>query len=366
MKDLLAKKTKSNEKQKEIYIEALRVFAMIFVIFNHTSDDGFFYFSNLDPSQFRFWLDMLFTVFCKFAVPMFFALSGSLMLGEEISFKKQSRRILRALMILILISLVYYIKEQNVYNYPMTIGDFFTRVYSYRLKYHLWYLYDYIVFLVTMPFINKIAQNLTKKTFYYLCAIVIMTQAIIPVFEYLVIDNAFSIYSHLKPTWLIEQIVVYPLVGYYLSKEKEETSTKQLLILWIINIILVLFTCWLTYKKSVDTGVLNESSSQGFLSIFALFNVIIIYKTFKKAFQNKSLNRCIEVLILSAGSCTFGVYLFHLLLLDLPIKRQFFDWVQSHGIYGIWPSFLFVLFVFVACWGGTLILKLIPGVKKWI
>ena len=353
------------DKKKEVYIEVLRVVAIIFVIFNHTSSNGFFLFASLKPTQIRFWVDMFFTVFCKFAVPMFFALSGALMLGQEsIEFKKQIRRMLRTIAVLIIVSLIYYLVEKSIYNYPLTVDDFFRRLYSYRLKYHLWFLYDYIAFLITMPFINKMAKGLTNSLFYYLCILAVAFQAIIPIVEYLVFRNAFSMYSHLRPSWIIELIVLYPMVGYYLKNERKPVAMMKLLIGWLINLALILFTCWLTYQKSLDVGELSEASSQGFLSIFVIFNVIVIYETVKIFVENRRMNKYVRKMVISAGACTFGIYLFHPLILDSQFKLSYFEWCRSIGFEGLIPSFVFVLFVFVICWTGVLILKLIPGIRR--
>ncbi len=49
---------KEGQRQKELYIEILRMISMFFVIFNHTSNNGFFLFADYLPSQFRFWAYM--------------------------------------------------------------------------------------------------------------------------------------------------------------------------------------------------------------------------------------------------------------------------------------------------------------------
>lgn len=63
------------------YIEFLRVVACFFVIFNHTSIKGFFLFATADPGSLKFWLYLFISVFCKLSVPLFFAISGTLMLS---------------------------------------------------------------------------------------------------------------------------------------------------------------------------------------------------------------------------------------------------------------------------------------------
>ena len=70
------------KKAKLVHIEILRILAIFFVIFNHTGKDGYFLFSEFSASSIRFWLYLFLSHFCKFAVPVFLAISGALVLSK--------------------------------------------------------------------------------------------------------------------------------------------------------------------------------------------------------------------------------------------------------------------------------------------
>ena len=60
-------------KEKNIYLEAMRVIAIFFVIFNHTGSNGYTLFSQEPIGSGKFWIYLFISVFCKFSVPLFFA-----------------------------------------------------------------------------------------------------------------------------------------------------------------------------------------------------------------------------------------------------------------------------------------------------
>lgn len=71
------------EKSKILYLEVLRILSIFFVIFNHTGANGFFLFSAYKSTEIQYWVYLFVSIFCKFSVPMFLAISGALMLGRE-------------------------------------------------------------------------------------------------------------------------------------------------------------------------------------------------------------------------------------------------------------------------------------------
>lgn len=67
---------------KRLDIELMRIVATFFVIFNHTGDKGFFLFSLYDAHSIQYWIYLFISVFCKFSVPLFFMIAGSLLLNR--------------------------------------------------------------------------------------------------------------------------------------------------------------------------------------------------------------------------------------------------------------------------------------------
>ena len=91
-----------------LHMDILRVIAIFLVVFNHTGNRGYTLF-NYMSSSFLYFSYMAFSVFCKIAVPVFFMISGALLLPKEDSFKQLfSKRILRMALVLVFISIPFY------------------------------------------------------------------------------------------------------------------------------------------------------------------------------------------------------------------------------------------------------------------
>ena len=69
--------------RKCLDIELMRILAAFFVIFNHTGTTAFFLFPFYDVHTVSYWGCLFLSVFCKFSVPLFFMISGALLLDRE-------------------------------------------------------------------------------------------------------------------------------------------------------------------------------------------------------------------------------------------------------------------------------------------
>lgn len=93
---------------RRIHLDLLRLVAIFMVVFNHTGDCGYMLFADKlnTPLYFPY---LISSIFCKIAVPLFFMISGALLLPKQESFKQLfSKRILRMTIVLVLISVPYY------------------------------------------------------------------------------------------------------------------------------------------------------------------------------------------------------------------------------------------------------------------
>ena len=358
----------SHKKSKKVYIEFLRVLAIFFVIFNHTGTDGFFLFSLYPDNSIRFWLYLFVTVFCKFAVPMFFAISGALLLSkkESIGFICK-KRVLKMLAVLVLFSFIYYVRKvQTNANAVFSLSMFFRHLYHASTSSHLWYLYAYISFLLSLPLLRPFVQNLKKEHFYYLFFWGLFFLAILPILEYLLWQGAFTLYSQSQLTWLTTNYILYPCLGYFLEHKIDILKAKKLILpLWIINILTIFASCFMTYYKARITGVCNSSSSQTFLSSFVLINVATLYITVKYLFATHALPQRITRVVCSAGTATFGIYLLHIMLMNLPFVQNLGSLLRDTlHVNFMLSAFIVCLVALIISWIVTLILKKIPVLKQ--
>lgn len=364
--DLIDRQT---EVKKTLYLEVMRIIATFFVIFNHTGNTGFFLFSQRPEGGLLFWIYLFISVFCKFSVPLFFAISGALMLNREDEPLKVlwKKRIFRFIVIILVFSFVYYVNSVYMDSGTIEIKSFLQKLYSDNLRAHLWYLYAYIAYLICLPFLRSLVRHLDKKYYYYMIGIALFFNAILPIIEYLLWKGDLTINGYIRATWLITSIVLYPCIGYFLQHQVDINSIKNIIpFLWLLNIVGIMVSCYMTYFKGQITGGFVESESQMFHNSFVLLNCISIFISIKYIFEHISVRNWLEKLIYSIGSCTFGIYLLHLIIIDRKFMGDLLTAMTNAGINYMIAVFIQCLCVMAVGYVITLILRRIPIVKKLV
>ena len=356
---------KKANKNKILFIEIMRILAIFFVIFNHTRENGFCLFMKEKTDSVQFWIYLFISVFCKFSVALFFTISGALILekDDEPLKKLWKNRILRMGVILVLFSVIYYI-QKNGNN--IHLKKFITQLYSSNMKAHLWYLYAYIAFLISSPFLRAMVKNLDNKYFYYMIGIFLVFNAIVPIAEYLISYGKYKMNTNLTVSWLIEKIVFYPCIGYFLhNRIKLKKPKKWISIMWLVNIIGILISCYMTYYKGHITGEFSAKTSQTFHECFTFINCISIFITIKYLFEKVEItNKYIRNIIFSIGSCTFGIYLIHLMIMESEPMVNLFNIMRNTKINNMIVAFVWCSLVMLVCYVITYVLKKIPIINK--
>lgn len=351
------KQTQSIKTSKDLSLEVMRIIAIIFVIFNHTK--GFWAFTECELGSFGYFLGLFLSVFCKFSVPLFFMISGALLLKKQeplsVILKK---RFLRMFIVLVGFSIL------GCLLYASSISNFMIElvfaIYSGNTFYTLWFIFAYMTFLLLLPFLRMIAQKLNWKLFKYILALYIIFKAILPIFQFLILQDTVSISEEFLI--LSSDTIVYPLVGYFLYNKVDFSKIKNniILVFWCINIAFIIITSLLIYYKMLKPEYRDSSALQPFFTRFTAINSITIFITIKK-FVIINNSGFFAKLIKSAGECTFGIYLIHI----LPIF--YFNFLYSKNIfYTLLLSLGYSMLLFLGCWLITFILRKIPLVKKFI
>lgn len=356
---------------KKIYFEVMRIFAIFFVLFNHTGNNGFFLFSLCPKESLQFWIYLFISIFCKFAVPLFFAISGALLLNREDEPLKRlwKDKILKFAVILIAISFLTAVGLIFFSSKEHTLQSCLRRFYSSNLSAQLWYLYAYLAFLMSLPFLRALVKNLKDKYFYYLIGLVLIFQTI-PVLEYFIWQQKFTLNGNLRPYWMMSNIVIYPCVGYFLEHRiKIEKARKWLILLWVINILTIALSAIVTNYRCTLLNDFSEGKSQLFYNNFVLINCITIFITIKYLVEKIFITENLSNIILWLGSGTFGVYLFHIIFQNTFIFRKLLILLKNSV--GVHINFMlanwsYVLCLMIFCFVFTGILQKIPIIRKMV
>ena len=295
-------KSIENNKRK-IYLDILRIIACFLVLLCHTI--SFTY--NSKVIEENWFISNALYYISKIAVPIFFMVSGALMLRKDIDYRQIAKKIFFRLLIpLLVISIIIYFKRTPIFNLENII-NFVKEFLNAEILLPLWFLYSLIGMYICTPFLRKMVKNMEDKDFKILFAIWIIATGIIPIISYytqIKITNYFII-----P--IIGRYIPYYLLGYYMFERNAiKTTKKGLILVSILGLVSLIFSVVLTY---FDIKIFQKETM--FLDKVDYINLIIM--TFsvcyivKYIFENRKFSEKVEKLIVNISSTTFGIYIIH-------------------------------------------------------
>ena len=349
---------------KTLYFEILRIMAVFAVIFIHTGDTGYSLFTLRKFGSLDYWVDLAISIFSRFCVATFFAISGALLLPKNESLKKVWKRVLRMFIILVAVSLLYWFEFLHNNGGKFSLIAFFHKFYYDQTRYHLWFVYSYIAFLITLPVLRALAQNLEDKYFYYMIALEIFFKGIIPVLDYRLTVYEFPMNPNLIPSWMFEQIFFFPLVGYFLHNRLDaEQEKKYVLPLWIADIAAIAVSCYMTWFQTRLIGFGAEDPTPNFHFCFISVNCITLFVTARVLFKDGRLPAWLERVLKEVGSCVFGIYLFHMYFLRQPWIEGILRSLVDSGCDKMVAVHIEILCIFLVSLVPSWILKHIPYIR---
>ncbi len=359
-------------KRELVHIEILRVIAIWFVVFNHTWTSGYMLYSAVGRS-YRYYYPLVFlSVLCKIAVPVFFMISGALLLGREESYRElYAKRIVRMLVILVLFSFVEYC-------YKLTMGagnvgaalhavaagfcpiDFFRGIYAEEQAAAYWYLYAYLAFLVMLPLLRKMACMMREADYGYLAVWQFVIVGALPILEYLLWDGEYVLQKDFDIVFVTTAGVFYPLMGYALEHviDKQRYTGKNVLLLTAAGVMAIVICGVLTTDRMQATG---DKTAEVFHNSLIVLPACAVYVAAKFLCGKYKLPDRVRRFAAAAGGTVFGI-----MLLEDILRRELigiFEYLKP--VVGIFPACV-VWVTAVVLLGAVLsqMLKWIPGVRR--
>jgi surface polysaccharide O-acyltransferase-like enzyme len=291
----------------------------------------------------------------RWCVPIFIMLSGMIFLNpkRKITTKQMySKYILRVLVALIFWGLFYQVIDlilvKGEFNLPV-LKDMILRIGLGKSKYHLWFLYTIIALYVLVPIIRVYIRTATRKEIEYFLIIIFAMSCIYPVVNYFLPVKA----GYNLP--VVSEYIGMFVLGYYLSEF--DFSEKYKLVIYLLGICAFVATV-----KGTALASVWKSTPNTILFMYYAPNVMImamsIFVFIKSVFSKVNLSKKVSKIISYVSSCTFGVYLLHPLFLGLLEKNKI-----AIRLSNVIPL---TIGICIVCFIITSIIKLIPGIKKYI
>lgn len=353
-------KKDDNNMNRLIHIDILRIIACMMVIFNHSHERGFYRYVVDQNGTIQWCLNLIMSIACKSAVPIFFMISGALLLGKDESIKNTYNRIIKIAFDLLFFSVLYYVVDAYIEGTKIEFNALCVNIVSGNY-WHLWYLYAYIAFILTLPFFRDFVKNIKMSSAIILYIQGVILMSIIPVIENFVI----GINSSLKPNWIAVNIFFYPVFGYLIDNkcDIQLLSVKRMCLAWFGDIVFFIVSIVSEY-----TFLQREPGNhvETFFWVFCTINAPLIFVTVKWLVSKKKEIRHSKV-VSEIGKCTFGIYLLHILFLwkIQPLYRFWINYFETGMIGSIFGIYLTCICVFFLAGGLTYVLRRIP-IIKWM
>lgn len=268
-------------------------------------------------------------------------------------------------MLLILFSAVLFF-VQGVPDIQFDAKRFVVNLLSGSIAPEYWFLYAYISFLILLPYLRRVAQDFTERDFWYFLLIHFLWSTLRPIVNYIFVLNGqdgLILSASLKFPLMVENLIFYPIIGYYLDQKVDIGQIKKEQ--WACIVTLPLVGILLESALTIHQGERFGEYTQNFVMLFDYVIAIAVFVAVKYLFECKGfLSKCYvwQKVICAIGPLTLGMY-----VMD-PIWR-----CVIHVSYILEP---FLLTVIVAgCWcllsmclSGvvTYVLKKLPGFRKFL
>ena len=296
-------------KKRYLYMDILNILSMISVVAMHVNGIVHTY------STARCWrTSLVIDGICNFAVPVLLMLSGANLLNyrkkydTKTFFKKRFNRVLIPTIIWLAIMSIWKICIIKVIDVKgIGISGFIDLLFNNKIEVTYYYLFAILGVYLTMPILSTIVNEKNKKILWYLVFTYLIFNTLIP--NILVL---FNINWNGDFRLMIGGYVVYAVLGYLLSIEK--ISKKKRILIYVLGMLAIIYRYVTTYIWSTEANTIVKTT-WGYFQFIAYAQAAAVF-LFIKNLNLKKLekNEKLTKIIAKIASCSFGVYLLHLIV----------------------------------------------------
>jgi len=342
--------------QRIFYLDFIRVIAILLVIFIHVSAID----TTLNIGSGQWQITKILNYFAHISVPVFFMISGSLLLNSKKTTSLSytwKQRIPRVVIPFVLWSVISPIVV-GIYAHSLSFKNVFTVVKT--ILYQptsptLWFMYPLVGIYILSPVIKTFVQNATTEMLIYVTGIWLVTCSLLPSIAVMLPKNFEHILepSPIANFFLVGGFTGYFILGYLLTKLKVENTSNIVLLL-----VFLIFGLAGNFISEAVPTIFDANNGYYVTSIFiSIMSVaaFILLQKWGSRIKSKTTIQVFEFL----SPLVFGVYLIHNLLI-LYIEPWF---MKNVGIHGLAATFLRYLVVLALSILIIWILNFIPGIN---
>jgi surface polysaccharide O-acyltransferase-like enzyme len=341
--------------KKDYGLDLMRVVSMFLVIVIHVSN--YYSRSFLDIDTFSYFFATIFNGLARVSVPIFFMISGALLIPKIDDFDQYKKRILRLLITLIAWSFIYfiwnkYVMGNDIYLFKTIFSAIFTPV-----KAHLWFLYALIGIYLVLPFIRKMFINLDFKEelwFVKLWVFFVGGLYIIRLILQLFSINTTIIYPIpiIQGTYYLGYFILGYIIYRYINKI--HINNKNLILIAVSSLVVTIIGTFIA-------SLVGDRYYEGLFAYRSLLYILAASSIFIFILRNNDviLTKKVKMIIDLVSPYSFGIYLIHVIFLNIFMLS--FEMTNITALVGI-P--IYTILLFCISYLFVYILKKIKYVKE--
>jgi surface polysaccharide O-acyltransferase-like enzyme len=332
------------------------------VIYNHAS--GFFLFGDQEPGGLLYRLELCLSISCKFAVPVFFAISGALMLNREMALGKRFLfRVAKMALTLAVFSVLSYMAEVLQGRAALDVKVMLFRLYEDNLNFSYWYLYAYLAFLMIAPLLGVMVRGLKNRELCYMLALGFIARFALPAFETWRWAGAHHLNPDLSLVCISCDMVLYPTLGYFLHHRLSVKDCRRYAPALILGAALGVWICMeMTLQAYYRTWV---PKVEPVTELAAPLLGAAVFASARALLGEWEPGGKLSRLLAYAGGLTFGIYLIHVPVLHSDAMIAVMSAIRAALPQAMMcVSLIEVLLTFGVCALIAMALKRIPGIRS--
>ena len=353
----MSKKAAVTGHNRIIYLDVLRIFAILGVMMIHISGHQWSRVGIDSPewSVFNFYDSI-----SRWAVPVFVMISGALFLSRHHSVRQiWSKNIPRLITAFLFWSAVYaaigYDPERGAKGFllDLIMGH-----------YHMWFIYMIAGLYMIVPFLEKITRDRNLTRYFLLLGslftfIIPSVLQLLTVFEPGPAGHLNTILSQLGIN-LVAGYSVYYVMGYRLSRSRITSGVLTLAAIAGVTgaALTICLTSWLSHRAGAPYGSFFE-----YLNLNVALESICVFVLVKAIFTRFDLSDRAKHLITRLSDDCFGVFLVHPLILRILRKTFHLTELTFNPAVSV---LLMLLITAAASFAISAVLNRIPYLKNYI
>ncbi|MBK5074585.1 acyltransferase family protein [Budviciaceae bacterium CWB-B4] len=311
-------------KPMQINAELIRAVAISLVVLLHISGNSFASMGEY------WWVSLAYDSLTRASVPLFFMLSGALLLTKNepagLFYKKRLFKVVIPLLFWSYVYLLYrkfHVGESELSLSPLTIlnGP------SY---YHLWFLYSIISIYLFIPMLRYYTINATKQVKLIILCLWLFSQSVQPFASFIGIN----LYTGIDAGF-ITRFIGFVLLGEFIVTTWREIDWRLLLGGFVAS---TAVTAYMTYSISIHSGVANETWFQYHSPAVIVSSLCLFMILAKLRFRVEKVTHLVS-------KFSFGIYFVHIIVMQ-QVAIQFIFTPESFN--SAW-SIILIPLAFLAC-----------------